>query len=275
MTDGGSEGPGAAGGDLVSEAAGNMRAVRDYLDGFYNEVEGWCFRQVWQSVQGVDEFQRRHGIDGPIAEIGVLEGKFFIGLMKTKRRAPNFAIDLFSLQQFNRDASGTGNLERFRSNIENSGESLDNVRILERDSMTLMPRDIEAIRAETGGFSLFSVNGGHDVDHVINDVEIAMQLTQPGGVIYLDDYYNANWPGVHEGMSKLYFTRAPRFVPLIFGCNKLALCHISWHAHYIDYLAEFTQANFPDTNFKRVERFGYDSLTALPDIENGAYCIER
>lgn len=262
-------------GNAVDDARANMRDVRDYLNGLWWEVEGWCRQQNWQNIQAVDEVQRKLGVTGPIGEIGVYHGKFFIGLMKTKRERPNFAIDLFGQQQFNLDGSGTGNLDQFRRNLERAGESLDDVRIVERDSLSLTRREVDAIREETGGFSLFSVDGGHDVDHVINDVRIAMELTRPGGVIYVDDYYNSNWPGVHEGVCKLYLTSTPRFVPLVFSCNKLALCHISYHPEFVEHVADFITTHFSDTAFKRVRHFGYDSLAALPDFENGDFCVDR
>lgn len=248
-----------------------MEEVRTYLEGKFAEVQGWCIPQLWQSIQPIDEIQRKNGIEGPICEIGVYHGKFFIGLMKTKQAANNVAIDVFSMQRFNLDGAGVGNLKIFRENITASGASVEDVHFLERDSMAIDRRDIEAIRdLSGGGFSMFSVDGCHTLVHTINDTRIAMELTRPGGVIFIDDYYNPNWPGVQEGICKLYLTETPRWAPLVASCNKLILCHISYHAEYLKYLTEFIQANFPDTRTRPVARFGYDNLTALPDVQKGA-----
>lgn len=249
--------------------------LRVYLDGRFAEVQGWCIPQLWQSIQPIDEIQRNNGIDGPIAEIGVFHGKFFIGLMKTKCARPNFAIDIFSMQRFNLDGAGAGNLDIFRANLEASGADAGDVRFLERDSMTLERRDIEEIREESGGFSMFSVDGCHTAQHTINDTRLAMELTVPGGVIFIDDYYNAQWPGVQEGIAKLFLTDAPRFVPLVASCNKLILCHISYHGEYLKHVTAFFKEQFAATRIKRVPRFGYDSLTALPNMQSGPHLADQ
>jgi hypothetical protein len=248
-----------------------LQDVHEYLKGRFAQVEGWCVPQLWQSIQPIDEIQRRNRIGGPIAEIGVYQGKFFIGLLKTKQQANNYAIDVFSMQRFNLDGAGVGNQEALKSNITLSGSSVEDVHFLEADSMALTSSDLQEIRATSGGFSMFSVDGCHTVEHTINDVRIAMELTRPGGVIFVDDYYNASWPGVQEGICKLYLTDSPRFVPLIATCNKLILCHISYHAEYLSYVRDFFKANFDGTRVKPVKRFGYDTLTIVPNLQTGAF----
>lgn len=247
-----------------------LQQLRDYLDGPFKDVQGWCIPQLWQSIQPIHEVQQKNGIAGAIAEIGVFHGKFFLGLVKTKNVPGNYAIDVFSMQRFNLDGAGAGNLEKVKANMVLTGTPDGDVEFLERDSMAIDRCEIEDIRGRTdGGFSMFSVDGCHMVEHTINDTRIAMKLTRPGGIIFVDDYYNANWPGVQEGICKLFLTDCPRFVPLVFSCNKLILCHISYHAEYLKYVAEFIKARFPTTRMKRVDRFGYPSLTVQPNFQEG------
>lgn len=248
-----------------------LEAVQEYLQGGFAQVDGWCVPQLWQSIQPIDEVQRRNGIGGPIAEIGVYHGKFFIGLLKTKQQVDNYAIDVFSMQRFNLDGAGAGNQETLKANIALSDISVGDVHFLEADSMALTSSDLQEIRATSGGFSMFSVDGCHTVEHTINDVRIAMDLTRPGGVIFVDDYYNASWPGVQEGICKLYLTDSPRFVPLIATCNKLILCHLSYHAEFLSHVKNFFKSNFDDTRVKPVRRFGYDTLTIVPNLQTGAF----
>ena len=248
-----------------------LQDVHDYLNGRFAQVEGWCLPQLWQAIQPIDEVQRRNEIVGPIAEIGVYHGKFFIGLLKTKQLADNYAIDVFSMQRFNLDGAGAGNQEIFKANIAASGSNVDSVHFLEADSMALTTSELQEIRQTSGGFSMFSVDGCHTVEHTMNDARVAMELTQPGGVIFVDDYYNPNWPGVQEGICKLFITDSPRFVPLIATCNKLILCHISYHTEYLDYVGGYIRANFPETRVKPVKRFGYNTLTAVPNFQTGPY----
>lgn len=248
-----------------------MEKLRAYLEGPFNDIHGWCQPQLFQSIQPLDEVQRKNDIEGPIGEIGVLMGKFFIALMKIKETRPNYAMDLFSLQRFNVDCGGKANLAKFRANVEMAGESLDDIRILERDSMAITRRDIdEILEATGGGFAMFSVDGAHTAEHTMNDVRTAMALTRPGGIIFVDDYYNANWPGVQEGVCKLYFNDNPVFAPLLESCNKLILCHLSYHSEYLDYVANFVTRNFADSRVKPVKRFGVDNLTITVNRGSGA-----
>jgi hypothetical protein len=248
-----------------------LRDVHTYLKDRFAQVDGWCVPQLWQSIQPIDEVQRRNGIDGPIAEIGVYHGKFFIGLLKTKQQANNYAIDVFSMQRFNLDGAGVGDQDTLKKNMALSGSSVEDVHFLEADSMALTRSDLLDIRETSGGFAMFSIDGCHTVEHTINDVRIAMELTQPGGVVFVDDYYNASWPGVQEGICKLYLTDSPRFVPLIATCNKLILCHISYHAEFLSYVRDFFKANFAGTRVKPVKRFGYDTLTIVPNLQTGEF----
>lgn len=248
-----------------------LQDVHSYLKDRFAQVDGWCVPQLWQSIQPIDEIQHRNGISGPIAEIGVYHGKFFIGLLKTKQQNNNYAIDVFSMQRFNLDGAGVGDQDTLKANIALSGSSVEDVHFLEADSMALTRSDLHRIREKSGGFSMFSVDGCHTVEHTINDVRIAMELTQPGGVIFVDDYYNASWPGVQEGICKLYLTDSPRFVPLIATCNKLILCHISYHAEFLSYVRDFFKSNFDGTRVKPVKRFGYDTLTIVPNLQSGAF----
>jgi hypothetical protein len=179
---------------------------------------------------------------------------------------------LSQMQEFNLDGAGKGNLETLKSNFVKCGVAPGQVEIERADSMTVGAAHIESIlKRSGGGFSMFSVDGCHLPEHTVNDMRIAMQLTIPQGIVFVDDYYNANWPGVQEGVAKLYFTDYPRFVPLVYTCNKLFLCHVSFHARYLRHVAEFIAAQHTETRVKRVKRFGYDTLTLTPKMTSERY----
>jgi hypothetical protein len=249
-----------------------IQDVQKYLAGPFRDIDGWCIPHLWQAIQPLHQAMVGDGVAAPIAEIGVYQGKFFIGLLKTMN-APldNYAIDVFGLQRFNLDGSGRGDLDRLKANLERAGVDASAVRLWQTDSMSIDEAMIGRLRETIGGFSFFSVDGCHMVEHTINDMELAIRLTLPSGIIFVDDYYNANWPGVQEGVSRFYLTRTPRFVPLLFTCNKLFLCHISFHREYLKIVEGFVRANFPETRLKRVQRFGYDGLTLTPKITGEEY----
>jgi hypothetical protein len=240
--------------------------ARAYLDGHFQNIKGWCLPNLWQSIEPLYERIVASGNPGPVAEIGVYQGKFFIGLVKTMGAARNnYAIDVFDLQEFNLDKAGEGSMEALRANLALCGVDEGAVEFLKTDSLWLHGGDIAQLRERTGGFSMFSVDGCHLAEHTVNDIHIAMELTRPDGIIFVDDYYNPNWPGVQEGVAKLYLGQSPRFVPLLFSCNKLVLCNLSFHAQYLKSVREHLLAQHPGARVKLVKRFGFDTLTVAPE----------
>ena len=250
-----------------------MMSLREYLGGKINEIEGWCMPHIWQCIEPIDKMQKAAGPDLPIAEIGVHHGKFFIGLALTKPSAAgHLAIDVFENQQFNLDKSGCGNREALQENAQACGLDLErNLRLLSRDSLSLTPADA----AELGqSFSFFSMDGCHDALHTYRDLDFAMQVTHPSGLIFVDDYYNEDWPGVHEGVAKYYFTNMPAFVPLAYSLKKLILCHASLHSVYLAALHAHLHDHFPKTKIKVTERYGWKTLTVKPEMSCRVFLIE-
>lgn len=240
-------------------------SLTEFVGGPFNNIPGWCSPYIFQLVQPIFDFQRSIGFHAPICEIGVFKGKFFTALLKASGIPDgHYAMDVFDLQQFNLDYAGAGNLKEFRDNIALAGEDPDKVICIERDSTTFRISDLISIREAVGGFSVFSVDGCHMVEHTINDIRVAIELTADEGVIFVDDYYNPAWPGVHEGVGKLFHASAPVYVPLAYTSNKLALCHIGYHQRYLDYLGRFITYHFPETAIKKVRMFGYQVLVLTP-----------
>ena len=249
----------------------SIEKVAQYLDGQFHHIQGWCIPQLWNVIQPLHEYQKAAGITGPIAEIGVFHGKFFIGLalMKTGE-GRHAAFDVFDMQRFNLDGAGKGNSESFRSNLRDAGFNDMATDIRRVDSMALGRDDLERVRAEHGMFSMFSVDGCHMAEHTINDFRIAMELTQPGGIIFVDDYLNPDWPGVQEGLARLYLNDCPKFVPVAYICNKLVTCHISYAREVYQHLVETVTRTFPTCKIKIVKRFGYDCLNVRPNLKEAA-----
>jgi hypothetical protein len=244
----------------------------EYLTGPFEQISGWCVPHLWNVIQPIHELQEAWGLTKPVAEIGVYHGKFFIGLALTKfGYGQHTAFDVFDMQEFNLDRAGEGNLQTFRANLLKVGLTDGDVLVKRADSMALNSDDIQTVLATTGRFSMFSVDGCHMIEHTMNDFNVAMQLTSPQGVIFVDDYTNSDWPGVQEGMAKLYFTSSPRFVPLVLTCNKLIACHISYHAKFLKHIGEFVRSNFPTSRMKLVKRLGYDCLNVHPKASESRY----
>lgn len=240
--------------------------LRSYLTGPFAEVEGWCIPQLWQAIEPLADAIKANGDPGPVGEIGVFHGKFFIGLVHTMGASEgNTAIDVFDMQEFNLDGAGKGNKEIFGFNLEKCGVPASAVDMRAADSMGLTADDASELRRRTGGgFSLFSIDGCHTVEHTLNDLDFALQVIRRDGIIFVDDYYNANWPGVQEGVAKLYHNLAPRFVPLLFTSNKLFLCNLSYHERYLGTVIAHLKEHFPNTRFRDHWRYGYRCLSLFP-----------
>ncbi|GAB4533634.1 MAG: hypothetical protein Tsb0010_14230 [Parvularculaceae bacterium] len=247
-----------------------MISLQDYLGGKFRGVEGWCVPHIWQCIEPIDRLQKAQGLALPIAEIGVHHGKFFIGLalMKCEARG-HTAIDVFENQRFNPDKSGHGDSGALLRNMRECGLDVEGaVRLVARDSLSLTMADaVEYGKA----FSMFSIDGCHDALHTYRDLDFAMQTTHQSGIIFVDDYYNEDWPGVHEGVARYYNNNMPAFVPLAYSVKKLILCHASHHENYLDALRAHLKEHFPSTKVKIVERYGWRNLTVKPALKDKRY----
>ena len=240
--------------------------MNEYLRRGIHSVSGWCIPQLWQTIWPLAS---EIG-DGPVAEIGVFEGKFFIGLCKTFGVSENnraLAVDVFDMQKFNLDGLGSENHTLYKEKLNLNGIDVSTVIILQADSLSLCRRDAETLTAEHGKYRFFSIDGCHEVAHTTHDIEFAMGATAPEGIIAVDDYNNPNWPGVQEAVAKMYLLRDFAFVPLAVTCNKLFLCSYSLQKQYIELILHYLQSFHPDSRIKQVRRFGYDTLTVQPKLD--------
>ncbi|MGL6211266.1 MAG: class I SAM-dependent methyltransferase, partial [Paracoccaceae bacterium] len=241
----------------------HLAKLNDYLSTGIHKVNGWCIPHLWHAIAPLS---RLIG-EGPIAEIGVFEGKFLIGLVKTfdpHMRHKHAAIDIYDLQQFNIDRAGVGKSAVLDANLAAHGIADGIVHKVRADSLSLRQADAEALVHKHGKFKFFSVDGCHEVTHTMNDIEFAMSVTDNAGIISVDDYLNLDWPGVVEAVAKMYLMRNFPFVPLLFTSNKLLLCSISHHAKYLECVQAYAKARHPTTGMKEVTRFGFRGLNLKP-----------
>lgn len=188
-------------------------------------VQGWTSDKLFDTVQVMADC----GINrtGGIAEIGVHHGKFYILLNQVvDKRYESWAVDVFDMQHLNIDNSGLGNKSIFMQNLSDYDvHKGENTHILSMDSMSLTNQIPDA------SLRFISIDGGHTVEHTINDLKIAERLIANEGVIILDDIMGVYWCGVTEGYIK-YSMTYPTIVPFAMGHNKLYLCKLSHHDYY-------------------------------------------
>ena len=249
---------------MTSQA--ELNDLNSYLSTGIHSVKGWCVPQLWQAIWPL----RALTGNGPIAEIGVFEGKFFVGLCKTFGTSVDnkaTAIDVFDLQQFNLDKAGVGKKHVLTANMSRFGFSEYTFDCLETDSLSLGQTEAAKFISDRGRVAFFSVDGCHEVIHTVSDVEFAMEVTRNDGIIAVDDYTNPDWPGVQEAIARMYLMRDFNFVPLAVTCNKLLLCSYSYHSKYLKALQSYISVHHPQTAIKSVKRFGYETLTLKPNYQ--------
>lgn len=196
----------------------NMIRAASFLESGFNKVSGWLVPQVLlvldALVNTLNEFN--HDWQDSI-EIGVHEGKFFIPIeLVTPPQNKVIAVDVFGRQDLNIDRSGRGNLEHFTKNVTAYCKAPSRVVVKAIDSFDLTQSDLS-----NKSFSIASIDGGHTVKHVLNDMSFIHDRLQNGGVLILDDFPNPAWLGVLEGVSSFLSSHNSRLAPFAVGFNKL------------------------------------------------------
>ena len=237
----------------------NRQDFSAYMKDGFGNVQGWCSSDLCRVAAICSELQATHGVDGGVGEIGVHHGKFLIALALLKYRQPSVAIDVFDLQNLNVDRSGRGNKEIFLENFKRYAGDRE-IHCVTADSMQLTPGKIFEVTGMVSPLSMFSVDGCHTAEHTLNDLLIGEEMVGSGGIIFIDDYYNPNWPGVQEGIAKYFFTRPVRYVPLCFAFSKLLLVDIAYHDRFLKRLEPRLKA-VDSWAVKRVKRFGWENFS--------------
>jgi hypothetical protein len=201
-----------------------LRSGLKSVDGWLAHIDAEIFRTILtEQVDSLD-------VHGGCAEIGVHHGKSFIALCLALRSDEKaYCIDVFSDQHLNKDLSGRGNRAVFEHNLSKFNVNLSSTIINQASSM-----DVAAniIRDAVGSVRFFSIDGGHWLEIVRSDLQLAESAICEGGVIALDDFHRAEWPDVSAGYFAWYSTKKDDIVPFAIGFNKLYLCRAEYLEKY-------------------------------------------
>lgn len=152
-------------------------------------------------------------------EIGVHRGLSAILVAALRGDDARFvAIDLFEdMQGENVSNSGSGSKAHFLSHMSAyHGGSMDFMRVLPALSSSLTMEDLGI------NYSFCHVDGGHSDEETYGDLALCSKVLRPGGILVLDDYFNANFPGVSEGAIRfLHDDGKSKLWPLAIGYNKV------------------------------------------------------
>lgn len=250
--------------DMVFDA--RWEDMNAYLSAGIHTVNGWCipqFRRPFGPSTEKSETALWRKSACSKASFSSVSARHFV--VSSQDRVP--AIDIFDMQQFNLDGAGVGKLDVVKRILIAHGIAEDAVCFVEADSLALMHRDADCLMSEIGQVHFSSIDGCHEVAHTVNGIEFAMPVSANHGIIAVDDYANPNWAGVQEALVRMYLTLDFRFIPLVVTCNKLLLASFSYHSAYLRTIEAYLRKAHPDTKMKHVKRFGCDSLTIQPSLQ--------
>lgn len=217
--------------------------VARYAASGQSSVDGWLSRLDAEVIGLVAAAQAARGIRGSVGEIGVHHGRLFIlvalGLQAGERA---FAVDIFEDQRHNVDRSGEGDEARFRANMQRYGVAIDRVDIVRGSSLDVRWPDIARHVGQKA--RLFSIDGGHTARITANDLAIADAGLADDGVTVLDDYFNAEFPEVSQGMCQHRLIDGGNLVPFAIGDNKLLLARPGRGDAYREMLAATVQRRY-------------------------------
>jgi len=208
---------------------GNVHLKRSIARKIYRQtrsIEGWFSREAMYMFAWLDEIQKTHGITGDIFEIGCHHGKSAMLLGQLPRHvSERFGVcDLFGQQEQNVSRSGCGDLEIFQHNMRSINCQ---PAVHQCNSSTLTPEQIGS------NYRIFHVDGGHNGDEALADLQLASRCLVPGGVILVDDPFRYDWPGVTEAIVE-FLQQTPEFRAVLVGCNKLALVRAEASDMYLE-----------------------------------------
>jgi hypothetical protein len=236
----------------------------DRLDAYlrYNyKVPGWLHWYTARIILDLSRIQVDAGFEGAVGEIGVYMGRLFI-LLKLLARPHEkaIAIDVFEDQHLNVDQSGRGDRIAFLTNLERWASTRD-VELIQRSSLEVSP---EEIIAKVGKCRLISVDAGHTEECAFNDLNLAEAVATDQGIILLDDFFHASWPGVCTGTVRYLFDDKTTMRPFAISPNKVYLARQAFHHKYKSEL-RLSQENFFEKNSRmfghEVMIFGNDPVT--------------
>lgn len=190
--------------------------LASYL-GAFDLMEGMFSPDAALMFMAYNQLVAAAGISGNVLEIGVHHGLSAIAIASMRGQGGSMvAIDLFDEQQsLNSSKSGSGSKARFLQNMQRFYNDVSFVRIITRLSSDVTAADLGA------GYSFCHVDGGHSADETYGDLRLCHEITRPGGLIALDDYFNPSFPGVCEGGVRFATLHPGALIPLAIGFNKV------------------------------------------------------
>jgi hypothetical protein len=181
------------------------------------------------------ETQRKAGLKGGIAEIGVFYGRSYFLFKRIGGEGEKIvAIDLFDIGR----KPGTDGISpqyvKFLENGRRLGIPVDEELVIKADSTRLEASDIVG---KAGRIRFFSIDGGHMLAQVAADSRLAMHSLAAHGIIAFDDTFNPAWPEVTIGVADFLREHADSFTAFCMTKYRTYVCRHDFHDFYHEAIA--------------------------------------
>lgn len=182
-----------------------------FLKEIVQGINGWLIDYTAIRTMDLLEWQRQLPCHGPLLEIGVFEGRYFSILA---RASAEFGDRLIGIDTFQYIGEQT---------VLDNIASLDHgqISLIKKASKEFTANDLLVELAAPARF--ISVDGSHEAEDVLHDLELAEELISDCGIIAADDFLNPLTLGVNEAINK-FFLKSRRVTSFAYIANKLFLC---------------------------------------------------
>jgi len=196
-------------------------AVEKYVSRGLHSVSGWFSETDARLVALIDAQQRASSIRGDLCEIGVYRGRCLVllGLLAQSGETV-FGVDIFGRRNENIDDADVSDEQITRANLARFCNGV-RYHLVSKHSLNLTSEDLRVDNGPPAGIRLFCVDGGHTREITAHDFRLGEKLLTEGGVVVVDDFFNRNWPGVSEGINRIYHAGETSLRPFAIGQAKV------------------------------------------------------
>jgi Methyltransferase domain len=124
-----------------------------------------------------------------------------------------------------------------------------------------------------GCFRWIHIDGEHSGPAVRNDLEIAVELVAPGGIICLDDFFTPAYPQITAAVFEFLASRRGRLQLFLVGYNKGYICNAEDAPGMLAFLRdevphEYARREFEVTLWKTADPSDMNCFGVTPHVQN-------
>lgn len=207
-------------------------------------IEGWLQPIHVRLIFDLTFHQHSMGIYGTVGEIGLYKGKFFFGIAGfAHKREPVLGIDLFGDHHLEANVYHGLKLSEFETLMKTYVGEINGIVILSKDSTQFVVSDY--VRLKMPMIRYFSVDGAHQLEAILHDMNLVACLIVDGGVMVLNDFLNEEWLGV-TAAAVMFTVSQNRLAPFLWIEKKLYFTTPSYHKIMTDLITKMSHISCND-----------------------------